>query len=139
MTRYLLDTNVLIWFLENNTRLPDDIRVDIEYMQYEYYVSALSLIEIDNLQKLGKIKLKYGLMDIVKQLQKSSVGIYFVEEKELEVLERLEMKTIDKKSHGDYVDRMIIATAIAYRHTCISSDKKFRRYRENGLSLIEVD
>ena len=61
MTRYILDTHILSWFLEKDKRLPDDIREDIEYLQHEYYVSVLTLLEIDNLQKLKKIKLQYSL------------------------------------------------------------------------------
>ena len=138
MTRYILDTHILVWFLETDKRLPYDIREDIEYMQHEYYVSYLSLIEIDNLQKLGKIKLRHGLSNIIMQLNKSNIGIYFGTKQDLEVLENLEMKSIDKKMHGDYMDRMIIATSISTRHTCISADTKFRHYRKDGLKLLEV-
>ena len=138
MTRYLLDTHILVWFLENNPRLPNSIREDIEYMQYEYSVSFLSLLEIDNLRKLGKIELQLTSIDIIEQLSESYVGVYFGDKKELEVLDGLEMKTINRKTHGDYIDRMIIATAIAYNYTCISADEKFPFYREDGLNLLEI-
>jgi len=138
MTRYILDTQAVVWFLENNPKLPHNIREDIEYLQYEYYVSFLSLMEIDNLQKLDKIKLKHGLKDVIKQLNEAHIGIYLGSLKELDILDGLDMKTINNKTHGDYIDRMIIATCIARRHTCISSDKLFLPYRKNGLSLLEI-
>ena len=138
MTRYLIDTHILVWFLEKNQRLPNSIREDIEYMQYEYHVSFLSLLEIDNLRKLGKIELQLTTTEIIKQLNESYIGIYFGNKEELKVLDRLEMKTINKKTHGDYIDRMIIATAIAYNHTCISADEKFPFYRNDGLKLLEI-
>ena len=138
MTRYILDTEALVWFLENNPRLPKSIREDIEYLQYEYFISFLSLMEIDNLQKLGKIKLKHGLKNVIKQINDAHIGIYFGNLKEFEVLDGLDMKTIGKKTHGDYIDRMIISTCISRRHTCISSDKLFHHYRKDGLALLEI-
>ena len=138
MNRYVLDTEALVWFLEKNPKLPKSVREDIEYMQYEYYISFLSLIEIDNLMKLGKIKLKYELKDVIKQINEAYIGIYFGDIQILETLDDLEMKIIDNKTHSDYMDRSIIATSIAYHHTLVSSDKKFPHYRNNGLSLLEI-
>ena len=138
MTRYFLDTHILLWFLEGNPRLPKSIREDIEYIQYEFYISHLSLLEIDNLRKLGKINYKYSIENTLIKLQKSYIGVYFGDKKELEVLDGLEMKTINRKTHGDYIDRMIIATAIAYNYTCISADEKFPFYRKDGLKLLEI-
>jgi PIN domain nuclease of toxin-antitoxin system len=138
MTRYLLDTHVLIRFLEKSTELPQNVREDIEYMQYEYYVSFLSLMEVDNLRKLGKIELEFTLTKILKQLKESCIGVYYTTAKDLDALDKLEMKTIFKKKHGDYIDRMIIATAIANNYTCISADEKFPYYRKDGLQLLEV-
>ena len=138
MTRYLLETHVLLWFLENDKRLPENIREDIEYFQHEYYVSFLSLIEIDNLNKLRKIELKYSFKELIERLQSSFIGILFGSVENLDVLFDLDMKNINGKSHADYIDRMVIATAIANRHTCISADTKFHHYRANGLKLIEI-
>ena len=138
MSGYILDTEVLVWFLEKNSRLPKSIREDIEYFQYGYFVSFLSLMEMDNLNKLGKIKLEYSFKEIIKQLQDANIGIYFGAMQDLETLDAIEMKIINKKTHGDYIDRMIIATSIACRHTLISSDKKFPYYREHGLKLLEI-
>ena len=138
MRRYILDTHILVWFLEKDKRLPDNIREDIEYMQYQYYVSFLSLLEIDNLRKLGKIHLKHGFKSIMSQLFASNIDVCFGSSQDFAVLDDIEMKTIDKRTHGDYIDRMIIATAIAKHYTCISADAKFRHYRKNGLQLLEV-
>ena len=138
MRRYILDTEALVWFLEKNPRLPKNIREDIEYMQYEYYVSCFSLMEIDNLRKLGKIELELTTTEILQQLNKSYIGMYYGDDDAFKALDSLEMKTINRKAHGDYIDRMIIALSIAKHHTCISSDKKFPYYRKDGLSLLEI-
>ena len=138
MTRYILDTEAVVWFLEKSPKLPKSIREDIEYLQYEYCISHLSLMEIDNLRKLGKIELPLTATEIIQQLNNAHIGIYFGSPGELKALDALDMKIINKKKHGDYIDRMIIATCISYRHTCISSDKLFPEYRKDGLSLLEI-
>jgi len=138
MTKYILDTHVLLWFLENNEKLSKNIHEDIEYFQHEYFVSFLSLMEIDNLNKLGKIDLKYSFNELIERLNKSCIEIIFSSLRDLETLFDLEMKIIGKKQHGDYIDRMIIATAIVNRYTCISADTKFPDYRKLGLKLVEV-
>ena len=139
MRRYILDTHILVWFLEKNERLPENIREDIEYQQHECFVSYLSLVEIDNLQKLGKVEIKHDFKRIMSQLQEANIEICFGSLQDLEILFNLDIKTTKEKVHGDYIDKTIIATAIAQHYTCISADAKFRDYRENGLSLIEVD
>jgi PIN domain nuclease of toxin-antitoxin system len=118
--------------------LSKNIREDIEYMQYEYFVSYLSFLEIDNLQKKKKIGLKLTITEILKQVNEANIGIYFGDVNDLKALDNLEMRTINKKIHGDYIDRFIIALSIAKHHTCISSDTKFPEYRQSGLHLIEL-
>ena len=137
MTRYILDTHVLIWFLENNPRLSVGLREDIEYMQYGFCVSFLSLLEIDNLRKLKKIDIQFSYEEILKQLDDSYISVYFGDFDDLK-LNSLEMKYVDGKSHGDYIDRMIIAMSISKKLTCISADEKFPYYRSDGLMLLEI-
>ena len=98
----------------------------------------MSLIEIDNLNKLGKIELQYSFKELIERLQNSYIGIIFGSSNDLKKLFSLEMKTINKKTHSDYMDRAIIATAIANHYICISADEKFRHYRKNGLQLLEI-
>jgi len=138
MYRYILDTHVLLWFLEEKPRLPKNIYDEIKYFQHKYFVSFLSLIEIDNIRKLGKVVLKYTFLEIIEQLRYSSIEILFGNKSDLETLSLLEMKIIDGKSHGDYIDRTIIATAIANQCTCISADTKFPFYEKNGLKLLQI-
>jgi len=139
MTRCILDTHILVWFLENDKRLPESIREDIEYMQHRYCVSVLTLLEIDNLQKLKKINLQYTIKEILEQLQESCIDVLFdISAYDLDVLYNLDMKTINGKTHGDYIDRAIISLAISSKYTMISADTKFPHYINSGLRLIEI-
>lgn len=136
--RYILDTHVVIWFLENSSEMGKDLREDIEYMQHEYFISDASLQEIIQLQKLNKISLKYPLIEILEQLRNANIMIYFNTQKEFFELEKLPMLSIDGARHADMIDRYIISLSIAYKHTLISRDRKFPHYRKYGLKLIEV-
>ena len=138
MSRYILDTHVLLWFLQKKNNLPKYISEDIGYYQDRYCISSLTLIEIDNLKKLGKIDFKDSHYEIIKQLQLFSIDILYGCLHDLEALSKLEMKIIDGKPHGDYMDRMIIATAIANNCICISADSKFPFYENDGLQLLKI-
>jgi PIN domain nuclease of toxin-antitoxin system len=107
-------------------------------MVNDYYVSYLSLIELDNLNKIGKLNIKLSLLQAIERINYVKIGICFGNLQELEKLHELEMKTVKGKIHGDYIDRMIIATAIANKHTLISADEKFPYYEKDGLKLIQV-
>ena len=55
--RYLIDTNVLIWFFEYNTMLPQRLKNLIKNNNNEIYISIISLWEI--VMKLCKVKLGF--------------------------------------------------------------------------------
>jgi PIN domain nuclease of toxin-antitoxin system len=140
MAKYILDTHVFYWFLTNDDRLPKDIKEDIYYMQNEYCVSSLTLLEIDNLQKLKKIKIQYSFAELIERLKNSNIGIVFdLNSQDLDVLYKLEMKTIHNKTHSDYIDRMLIAVSISRKYTCISADTKFPHYKKDKLQLINIE
>ena len=122
----------------HNSKLPVNIRENIEYMQHEYFISYLSLIEIDNLQKLNKVRIKHEFKPLIRQIKDANIKICFSSLWELETLFELDIITSNEKAHGDYIDRMIIATAIAKHYTLISADTKFPRYRKFGMELIEI-
>ena len=53
--QYLLDTQVLIWSLEDNSRLTPSLRALIENPAYTMFVSQFSLMELSIKLKLGKL------------------------------------------------------------------------------------
>lgn len=66
---YLLDTHILIWLLDDDSRLNRSIRDDIDYF-HTYHVSVESLREIVILQSLKKLSFKHGFEKIIADLQK---------------------------------------------------------------------
>ena len=53
--QYLLDTQILIWSLEDNPKLKDRLRSLIEDSDNTAFVSQFSLMEISIKLKLGKL------------------------------------------------------------------------------------
>jgi PIN domain nuclease of toxin-antitoxin system len=136
MISYLLDTHILIWFLEGSDNLDKNIRNDIQYFQHFYYVSVETLREIVVLQFLKKIKLNYNLAKILDYLNEVQIRILPIEIQHINALERLPYLNEKAKIHNDPCDRMLIAQSIAEKFTIISSDGKFPPYRNYGLKLL---
>jgi len=134
--KYLLDTHILIWLLNENTRLNQNIREDIDYFQYSYYVSVETLREIVILQSLKKIKFDYSLEKIITILSERQVNIVSIDITHIKALEKLPILTINGKKHEDPFDRLLISQSIADKYTIISSDFKFPFYKEYGLKLL---
>ncbi len=136
MNGYLLDSHILIWLLNGDHRLNENIRDDIDFFQYSYYVSVETLREIVILQSLQKIKLKYNLEKIISILTDRQVKIVSTDINHIKTLEKLPFLTINGKKHEDPFDRLLISQSIACKYTIISSDSKFPFYKEHGLKLL---
>jgi len=134
--KYLLDTHILIWLLNENNRLNRNIREDIDYFQYSYCVSVESLREIVILQSLRKIAFDYGLERIITILSERQINILPIEATHIKALEKLPVLTINGKKHEDPFDRLLISQSISNKYTIISSDFKFPFYKEHGLKLL---
>jgi len=133
MKRYLLDTCVIKWYLENDTRIKS-IAEDIEYYQGDYAVSIESIKELVYLVQSKKIKLDFDYEEFTKLLTKGYFDIIDFDIDSLKVLFSLPFY----KNHSDPTDRHIISTAIAKKRILISGDVKFNKYRKNGLLFLEV-
>ncbi|MBQ4475306.1 MAG: type II toxin-antitoxin system VapC family toxin [Bacteroidales bacterium] len=138
MTEYLLDTNAIIWFLDENKRLGKDIREDIEYFQHTYWYTYASILEIVHLQQRGKLNLKYTPEQIFAKLDSFFIRPLSATTAIFATLDKIPVLKIDGSEHSDMFDRYIIASAIACRLTLISADQKFPDYRQFGLKLIEL-
>ena len=136
MNGYLLDTHILIWLLDDDNLLDKNIREDIDYFQYPYYVSVESLREVVILQSLRKIEFNYSLEKIILILTERQVNILPIGINDIKALEKLPTLTINGKKHEDPFDRLIISQAISGRYTIVSSDSKFPFYKEFGLNLL---
>ena len=129
--RYLLDTCVLIWFLENNPRIKELID-EINYYQGDYTVSVESIKEFIFLTQSGKLKTKVTYKMLLDVLKRAGISVLDIGVKTLDALVNLPFY----KTHTDPADRVIIAQAISDNRILISGDQKFKLYKE--LKLLTV-
>ena len=129
----LLDTNVLIWFLENNSKLKPQVIEIIEEEQNSIYVSTASFWEMAIKLKLKKLKLSNSLKSIFEIT--SDKGIIILDLNKYHILQFGKIEFID--NHNDPFDRIIISTAVKENFAVISSDQKFKEYN-SIIKLIET-
>jgi len=116
---FLLDTHILLWFLENDSKLSNQVREVITNPENLIFVSAISAWEISIKQSLGKLIAPSNLEEALRFSR----------------LEVLEMKLVHgikvadlPMYHKDPFDRMLIAQALVERLTIITVDEKFKLY-----------
>ncbi|HEY8781987.1 MAG TPA: type II toxin-antitoxin system VapC family toxin [Mucilaginibacter sp.] len=120
--RFLIDTHVLIWYLDGNKRLPGKIRDLINDGDNLIVISIASLWEFAIKISLKKIDTKINLPDIEAYLIEREFNLLSISFKHLNALSAL------PTHHGDPFDRLLIAQALTEDLTIISADKEFQAY-----------
>lgn len=122
MTRILLDTHALIWWLEGGTKLSPAARSAIVNHQWTVLVSAASAWEIAIKQQAGKIRVP----DLVKDFRGTLEKEGFVE---LPIsIEHAVRAGVLPGSHKDPFDRVLIAQSQVEGAAMVTRDGLFRKY-----------
>lgn len=118
----LLDTHILIWFLEGNNLLSTKRQKLLSQAQNDVYISIASLWELAIKISIGKITLSKSLFQVIQQLGVENIEI-------LPILPQhvLQVETMPFH-HRDPFDRIIIAQAQVENLTIISDDTEFANY-----------
>lgn len=117
----LLDTHALIWFLENDARLPSSTRSRIETTP-SVFVSIASLWEIAIKANIGKLELSAPFNTIEPNLVALGITQLPIHFKDLEIYLSLPLH------HRDPFDRILIFQAINYSLSLISQDPQMDAY-----------
>lgn len=118
---YLLDTHTLIWFLENDPRLPPATRTQIETTP-TIFISIVSLWEIAIKANIGKLDLSFPFSTIAPNLISLGIAELPITFKDLEIYLSLPLH------HRDPFDRILIAQAMNHALTLISQDAQMDAY-----------
>ncbi len=124
----LLDTHVLIWFIDNPKLLSTKARREINraFSLQQIYFSQISYWEIAMLVARGRlvfnIQLKEWLESVERLPQCSSVGI-------TPSIAAISYDLSDT-FHGDPADRIIVATSIALNIPLITKDKVIGNHKK---------
>ncbi len=124
--QYLLDTQALIWSLEDNPKLIPSLKTIIENPDNTILVSQFSLMEISIKLKLGKLPdFIVSIEDITNQLLSDGFTILPVLNNHIFSYQSIPFF----EYHRDPFDRFLLATALSEQIPIISTDEKFILYR----------
>ena len=118
---FLLDTHTLIWFLDNDLRLPTNAKKQIESAE-SVFVSVVSVWEIAIKINIGKLILKTDFQTIEQNLVNQDISILPIGIAAIKTYLSLPLH------HRDPFDRIIIAQSIDRALTMISGDIQFDAY-----------
>jgi len=123
----LIDTHILIWFLEGNNLLLKPRRQIIADSNNSVLVSIASLWEIAIKISIGKLTLNKPLTDVIKQ-----IAVDNIETLPISAEHTLQVSTLPFH-HRDPFDRIIIAQAQVENLPIMTDDGEFGNY---GIKVL---
>ena len=135
--RYLLDTNIYIYFFLDREQLSRDVRASLEDYDNTFCVSSETVRELIVGFNNGGIMSRFW--KTAKEMVDAIREVFFIEilpvgAEQMETYSKLELNHQEK--HYDPSDHVIISHSITNGIPLISSDRKFQFYRKQGLELI---
>ena len=118
----LLDTHVLIWWLNDRTRLSPRQRDVVEAATGDapVHVSDISLWEVAMLQSLGRIRLALPLREWLDK----AVAPPLVRRQGISPAVAAEVASLPDSFHRDPADRILVATARVLGATLLTQDRR---------------
>ncbi len=128
MSRYLLDTHILLWWAEGNSRLSGHIRSLIEDGANEAFMSVVSVWEATIKAVQGRLELPREPLSFFQLLAERGrftvLPIHMSHAALVFTLPRV---------HGDPFDRLLICQSRSEQMPLVSDDEIFQKYDLPGL------
>lgn len=105
--RYILDTHVLLWALQDNPRLPQKIREIIIDEKNEIFVSGVSFWEISIKHKKSSMLIPFSGSEIIRFTMRAGYRLLSISVEDIDVYDKY-----DFGNHKDPFDCMLIAQAV---------------------------
>jgi len=130
MMPLLLDTHILIWLMEGNTRLPMQVREQIAAAALidEVIISAITPWEIAMLVSKKKLSLQ---MDVQEWID-AALALPGIRLEPLAPAIAVASTRLPWEMHGDPADRILVATARHISAMLITADEQLVRYGAEG-------
>ena len=117
----LLDTHAFLWFLNDDPKLPANIKELIENEQ-KVYVSIGSFWEIAIKESIGKLTIPSPVATLMSDCEREQIGILPIRADHLALLKEL------PKINGDPFDRLLICQAVAEGMPLVTADEYIAKY-----------
>jgi PIN domain nuclease of toxin-antitoxin system len=121
VTSLLLDTHAFIWYSENDPKLPNRLKTEIEKAD-QVYISIASLWEIAIKLSIKKLSLLSSYESIEDSLEPAGISLLPISFADTVQVMNLPLH------HRDPFDRIIIAQAINRSIIVVSGDSVFKAY-----------
>ncbi len=122
MTKYLLDTHVVLWIAENSPKLSETAKNGVLDIHAEKYVSIASVWEVAIKLGTRKLRLDGGLPEFFRMIDENGFRMLSIEREYLRLIPSL------PDYHKDPFDRLLIATAMTEDMTLLTADENIHRY-----------
>ncbi len=128
---YLLDTHCLIWFQEDNPKIPSRVMAELQEPANIVFFSQVSLFEIAIKQKIGKLpEFTADLSEVYQQAINDRFTYLPIKNQHLFSYQKIPLL----ETHRDPFDRLLLATAYEENAIMMSADTNFSLY----AGLIQV-
>ena len=130
-TTYLIDTHCLIWFQDNNSKIPKRVMGILQNPQNTILFSQISLFEITIKQQIGKLsQFTATIEEIFNQALIDGFTFLPIDNRHLFQYNNIPLY----EQHRDPFDRLLLATALSEKATLLSADANFNLYKK----ILEV-
>lgn len=121
----------MLWFQENNPKIPEKLMRSIQEPSNIIFFSQLSLFEISIKQKIGKLPaFRATVEEVYNQAINDGFTFLSIQNNHLFNYNNVPLK----EDHRDPFDRLLIATAVEEGAAIVTADEKFNLYAD----LIKV-
>ena len=132
---YLLETNLLLWVLSNDFKLPEAVRLILDDDRNDIYYSVISIWEVALKHLSHPEQLKLTAEQASAYCRMSGFQRLSVEEKHIFLLESLK-RPEDAPSHKDPFDKMLISQAKGEEMLFLTHDALLSYYNEPCIVFV---
>jgi PIN domain nuclease of toxin-antitoxin system len=125
--RYLLDTHVLLWWIDDQPKLQAGTRATIFDPSCDVAVSVASIWEVAIKRAVGKLRFETSIL--IDTLSRGGIRVIRITAAHALAAGDL------PRHHDDPFDRMLVAQALAEGLTLISRDARLRAYE---VAIVEA-
>lgn len=135
--RYLIDTNIFVYFATDVDSLSKDVMSILEEPDTLLYISIESVRElIVAYRNKGLCSKRWKSVEAMVAAIEEEYYIKILPLKKEHMMTYARLEINEAQGHKDPSDHVIIAHAITEHLPLISSDTRFEFYRRQGLDLI---
>ncbi len=135
VSRYLIDSHVLLWLVGGDRPIPQAVRAVLQDADNDLYVSVVGIAELCIKSGLGKLVLPPAVMSDPLARFTVILSENSIEPLPLTLSHAARLRDLPRH-HGDPFDRLMIAQAMAENLTVVTHDRAFAAYE--GLAVLWV-